>query len=229
MTFHNVCAQNSAIVDEILDLYKNADFNYYEEMYQKYIDEYDIWVEDTFMSTWPEYFYVDGHLLKNDMEPSHKSSHLNLNKEKKMFLLSISFLDMESFSRTDDIYNHIVIDSLSKFVVAIMDDNGKVKGYVNYEYLGSYTKIDEFTHIGNRRKRVIETEKNIMSVLNSFKPEVLLINTGLGDRFYYLKDSKLYVYDIYRKRNMELTKFANEKPLPYLRTFGHRHKQNNYK
>ena len=200
-SFQNIYAQDKAIVNEILDFYNNADLGYYEEMCQKHIDEYDKWVEDSFMTTWPDYFYVDGYAIKNEMEPYHKASHLDLKKEKKQFLLSISFKDMENFSRSDDIYDHIVIDTLRTFVVACMDDNGKVKGYVNYDYLGSYTRVDEFIIVGGKKKRakkMLENEKDVVSALNSFKPQVLLIHRSLGDTFYYIKNSKIYVYDVYR-------------------------------
>ena len=223
MAFQNIYAQDKSIVNEILDYYKNTDFSYFVEKCQKHIDEYDKWVEDSFMATWPEYFFYDGHAIKNGMEPDHKSSHLNLTKEKKQFFLSISFMDMKNLSRTDNIYDHIVIDSLRNFVVACMDDNGKVKGYVNYDHLGSYTKVEEFIFFGkkNKRKKVYENEKNIVSILNSFHPQALLINTGLGHNFYYLKNYKIYVYDLSREKSMELVDFANEMPLVYLRTFGH--------
>ncbi|MBR1400805.1 MAG: hypothetical protein IJ604_13990 [Prevotella sp.] len=227
VSFQNIYAQDKAIVNEILDFYNNADLGYYEEMCQKQIDEYDKWVEDSFMTTWPDSFFIDGYAIKNGMEPYHKASHLDLKKEKKQFLLSISFKDMENFSRSDDIYDHIVIDTLSPFVIACMDDNGKVKGYVNYDYLGRYTRVEEFTLIGGskrRAKKALENDKDVVSALNSFKPQALLIYTGLGNTFYYIKNSKIYVYDVYRKKGIELTEYAHEVPLIYLRTFGRSHK-----
>ena len=201
LLYDNIYAQN--IVEQLKQFYSNADMDCYIAEIQKNVNEY---------------FVLENKIWGLDKIgiPPQK---IELHKEEIVPMLTIQFINTDSFDLNDDIYNYIAIDSSIVFTLAIVDKRMNVKAFANfYCYVCGYLEIYNGLSIKNffKRKYLTHVIKNI----NKQKPEAILYSSALDievlcgiddyNGFMYIKDGKIYVYRVIEKKSYELNDYIRK-------------------
>lgn len=174
------------ITDQLKQFYNNADRDCYLAKIQKNVNDY---------------FVLDNESWGRDKYgiPPQK---IELHKEEIVPMLTIQFVNTDSFNLDDDIYNYIAIDSSIVFTLACVDKRMNVNAFAHFfDGINGYYEFYKDPSI----KRVI---KNIQKQ----KPELILYNhvlCGFHDNngFMFVKNGKIYVYRIDEKDIYELNDY----------------------
>jgi len=124
---------------------------------------------------------------------------IDLHSENAIPLLSFQFVDTDSFTFADNIYDYIAIDSAWCFVFACVDKKQNVKVLIDaFDY-----KVEDSQYLKKMKKVIREIKKQ--------KPDLLLysstLSMGFGwfnNPFGYIKGDKIFIYNMDKKRSYEL-------------------------
>lgn len=186
----NTYAQH--IVSDLQKFYKDADMNHYlGKIQQNMLDCHKAQCE---------YWNVP---------ESTNPPNMDLLKGKTIPMLAVRFVDMESYDSTEDIYNHITIDSTRVFTLACVDKNMTVLAFANY-YDGTYA----YTDVKGERPGQIEKLEQVIKEINNHKPETILFCHSLRtahdlNSFMYIKNNKIYVYRVNEGDTVELNDYVD--------------------
>lgn len=224
---NSVYAQENKVI-ELTNIYKNADYDCYTDLIQKDIDDFTTWLEDSLIpkewnkmqkdiSDWETMMgkrmkrkkyqrkkqeWIDSFM--NFIRPQPK--HVDLRAEKKVFFLSISLRDMDSYQPGENIYDYIIVDSTRTFIVACLDDSLNIKGISDLDDKGSFETVREWVcyhHAGGSRRFDFMNKcpsedlffDDYFKRLLSMDYDVLLYwNQNLHLQYLYIKNGKIYLY-----------------------------------
>jgi len=187
------------IVEQLKQFYENADMDCYIAKIQDNINYC---------------FVIDNQNWGRDKH-GILPQKVELKKNEIVPMVTIQFINTDSFSFNDDIYNYITIDSVIVFTLAIIDKKMKVKAFANFFDDICYYELDkepfENIIVKIRLKQII---KNIYKK----KPELILYCDALRgckgfcgpcdyNGFMFVKNGKLYVYRVVEKDIYELNEY----------------------
>ena len=185
-------------VKEIVHFYTHADVDYYKDVVQKRIDQLDTWIIDTIP-------YIPYSI--NPFEGQYKPSNMNLRQHNSLHFVALELCDMNDYDPlSDDIYNHLKIDSVRSMAFIPMDDDKNAMGITEFFELGTYIDFsengyDESEVFGNyylrERDRILaETLRCFFKKCQTQAVDAFLIfsNFNRRDQFGYAKDGKIYVF-----------------------------------
>jgi hypothetical protein len=190
---NNIYSQN--ITNELIQFSKNADMDCYIAKIQKNINDYFIldnknWGRDKYGIIPPK---------------------IELQKDEIVPMLTIQFINTDSFNLNNDIYNYITIDSTIVFTLACVNKKMKVFAFAHFfDGINGYYEIDKDPQSNNFFKTL--KFKHIISNINKQKPELILychVLSGFQDDngFMYVKNGKIYVYRVIEKDIYELNDY----------------------
>lgn len=187
-----------SIIEQLKQFYKNADMDCYIAKIQKNVNDY---------------FVIDnkiwGH-IKYGIPPQK----IEIHKEEIVPLLTIQFINTDSFNYSDDIYNFITIDSSIVFTLACVDKRMNVSAFANFfDWASGYYEIDKDPSIKNSHERM--KLKHVIKNIKKQKPEIILYSNVLcgfhdANGFMYIKNGKIYVYRIIEKDVYELNDYIRK-------------------
>jgi len=200
-TYQSLQSQN--VVSTLKNFYNNAPFDCYIDKIKKNIlDEYNLSSQGLTLFRKPPV------------------NEINLRSDNTVFMLTIQFVKTESFNYNDDIYNYISIDSSRVFTIACVDKMMNVHAFANY-FEGLYTYYDVKRDHPNRNYLSIKKLSQVIKNIKKHDPELilychtLLSSRGLVGRwddngFMYIKDNKIYVYNVPDGKIFELNDFVHK-------------------
>jgi len=160
-----------------------------------------------------DYFVLDNKIWGRDKYgiPPQK---IEFHKEEIVPMLTIQFVNTDSFNYSDDIYNYITIDSSIVFTLACVDKRMNVKAFAHFfDGVNGYWNIEKIFQYRNffKEKKLNHIIKNI----NKQKPELILYSKVLSDfhdnnGFLYIKNGKIYVYRVIEKDIYELNDYIRK-------------------
>lgn len=189
----NIFSQNK--IEQFRQFYNDADFAYYEQKIQQDLNKFDKW-------------YIDSLPLLDTLSYSKrllfKPNNVDLKNENKIFALAVSLKNKEDPNIYDNIYDHLIIDSLRTFIIVCVDDKMNVTGMTDIEKPGVFIDLkDNFYYSKKNRNRLRKIIKNIKKE----DPEIIMYCYDLFRAFLYLKNNKLYRYDINTEKSQELHEY----------------------
>lgn len=134
-----------------------------------------------------------------------------LRKEEIVPMLTIQFINTDTFNLNDNIYDHITIDSTIVFTLACVDRKMNVYAFAHFfDGVNGYYEIDNDRSIKNffKRKRLKHVIKNILKQI----PDLILYSHVLcgfhdDNGFMFVKDGKIFVFHIEKKGIYELNAY----------------------
>lgn len=193
---NSIYSQN--IIDQLKQFYKNADMDCYINKIQKNVNDF---------------FILDNKNWGRD-KYGILPLKIELHKEEIVPMLTIQFINTETFNFGDDIYNYITIDSCIVFTLACVDKKMNVTAIANFfDGVNGYDDIDKNFKFKNIFMKI--KFKHIIKNINKQKPELILychILNGWSDYngFMYIKNGKIYVYRLYEKDIYELNDYIRK-------------------
>ena len=202
---------------------------FYEEADMKcYLDRIEKNVKDCYKAQC-EYWKVD---------ESVNPPKVNFKKDKMVPMLAIQFVDMENYDYSENIYNHITLDSTRVFTLAYVDDEMNVFAFANY-YDGEYA----YTEVKSERPSDREKLEQVIKNINKHDPEIILFCSSLKgfrdlNSFMYIKGDSIYVYHVNKDDVYELNDYVrqfltvekihslNNTPIPFAYQFFNKDKPN---
>jgi len=190
---NNIFSQN--IIEQLKEFYKNADMDCYIAKIQKNVNYY---------------FILDNQNWGRD-KYGILPQKVEFNKNEIVPMLTIQFINTDSFNINDDIYNYITIDSVIVFTLAIVDKRMNVQAFANFfDGVNGYYEIDKGPSIKNFLEKL--KFKHIVKNINRQKPELILYShvlCGFHDNngFMFVKNGKIYVYRVVEKDIYELNEY----------------------
>jgi hypothetical protein len=189
---------SQGIVYKLKQFYQNADMDCYIAKIQKNVNDY---------------FVLDNKIWGRDKHgiPPQK---IELHKEEIVPMLTIQFINTDSFNFNDNIYNHIAIDSSIVFTLACIDKKMNVTAFAHFfEWASGYYEIDKDPSIKNSHERM--KFKHIIKNINKQKPEMILYSNVLcgyhdDNGFMFVKNGKIYVYRVIEKDVYELNDYIQK-------------------
>jgi len=184
-----------SIIEQLKQFYKNADMDCYIAKIQKNVNDFFI-IEN-------QMFGAD----KYGIQPRK----FEIQKEKIVPMLTIQFVNTDSFNLNEDIYNYITIDSSIVFTLACVDKSMNVTAFAHFiDWVSGYDEIDKDPSIKNFHVRM--KFKHVIKNINKQKPEIILYSNVLrgfydANGFMYIKNGKIYVYRIIEKDVYELNDY----------------------
>jgi len=124
--WNSIHAQN--VIEQLKQFYKKADMDCYIAKIQKNVNDY---------------FVLDNKIWGRDKYgiPSQK---IEFHKEEIVPMLTIQFVNTDSFNYCDDIYNYITIDSSIVFTLACVDKTMIVTAFAHFfDWASGYYEIDK--------------------------------------------------------------------------------------
>ena len=133
----NIFSQNT--VEQLKQFYSNADMDCYIDKIQNNVNEYFALVNKTWASD------------KYNIPPQK----VELNKDEIVPMLTIQFINIDTFNLNDNIYNFITIDSSIVFTFACVDNKMNVNAFVHFfDGVNGYYEIDKDPSIKNIIERI---------------------------------------------------------------------------
>jgi hypothetical protein len=192
--FFCVNSYSQDIINQLKQFHEEADINCYKNKAQNNIKtEYDS-------------LYQWWNITDTTWLPIPK---IDLHKERAIPMLAIQFINTEKFDYSDNIYNYITIDSSIVFTFACTDKKMNVYAFVNFfDGKHVYFEVSGRTKEAQRLKMII---KNI----NKQHPELILFCSALmgfsnNNGFMYIKDGKIFVYNIIDDSIFELNEYIRK-------------------
>ena len=178
-----------SVVQTLKDFYKNAQMDCYVDKINKLI----IYENEFLYNKWSSQY------LEN----------FDLHKEHFIPMLVIRFVNTEKYTYDNNIYDYITIDSARVFTLACIDKKNNVTAFAN-SYLGieAYCKVPK-SHLNKKLKKVIRG-------IYKFHPEVILYCHSLAtlsypfNEFMFIKNGKIFVYDVMTEKALELNIYIKE-------------------
>lgn len=200
-------AQNG-VVAGLVDFYRQADKECYVSLIQKDIDDYNVWLRDSFPLRVANYEYPYNVMFA---KPGGKPTSIRLANENVRLVLRICFRDMDDYNCGDDLYSHIIVDSMYTFSAAVLDGDSAWIGQTDYEEKGSYRDFLDPTHVNYRFVPLMEN--SFRQVWRHFpETDVFLMCDHCSDLLFVRGDSIYTVNHI--KGFTELTKcFSQDFPM----------------
>lgn len=193
---YNIYAQN--ITEQLKQFYKNADMVCYMAKIQKNVNDY---------------FILDNKIWGRDKYGIFPPK-IELHKEEIVPMLTIQFVNTDSYNYNDDIYNYIAIDSSIVFTLACVDKKMNVYAFANFFYWASgYYEFEDDPSFKNICKKM--NFKHIIKNINKQKPEIILYSNVLcgfhdNNGFMYIKNGKIYIYRVIEKDIYELNDYIRK-------------------
>lgn len=128
-------------VKQLHEFVENADMECYRNMIQKDMEDYNKWLRDSFALVIKN--NIESHSRGIFTRPYYSESKIDLKKEHAIYLLCICLFDMKDFSIGDNIYDHIIIDSMYTFTAAIVDHHLNWIGLTDNDDKGSYMDFND--------------------------------------------------------------------------------------
>lgn len=193
--------------EKLLAFYNAADKECYAERIQKDIEDFNAW----FNSYYTPFINkeVDVERTPENFEkvapfpPFYTiSNKINILKERKVYMLAISFVDMDDFGGKDNIYDHIIVDSTRCITVACVDDDNYVKGLSDYGVPGQYVDlIDNLTEsdlTGLWDLKEMNIKKNLVIYADYFGADAILScnSGGVFKYYFFIKGNSIITYDV---------------------------------
>lgn len=183
------------VTDQLLQFYNDADMDCYLAKIQKNINDY---------------FVLDNKIWGRD-KYGILPQRIELHKDEIVPMLTIQFVNTDSFNFNDDIYNYITIDSSIVFTLACVDKKMNVTAFAHFfDGVNGYWNIEKIFQCKNffKEKKLNHIIKNI----NKKDPELILYSKVLSDfhdnnGFMYVKNGKIYVYRVIEKDIYELNDY----------------------
>ncbi|MDR0604703.1 MAG: hypothetical protein LBG80_10410 [Bacteroidales bacterium] len=186
------------IISQLKKFYEEADMDCYLDKAQKniiedYIVQCQWWGIDTIIKPLPQ---------------------IDLNKDNTVPMLTIQFVDTETFNYSDDIYNYITIDSSRVFMFAYIDKKMNVIAFVNF-FDGIYAYFDMSDNKSPFKTKKQRKLKKVIKHINELQPEQILYCSALSgfhddNGFMYIKDGKIYVYRVVEGDIFELNEYIRK-------------------
>ena len=195
---NHIYAQKN-IIETLKDFYDSADKECYIDLLQNEVTKN----YNRLDSLWK---------LQIKSSPPLIRDHKNLT-----FLLNVVFINTESYTYEDNIYDYLAIDSTGVFTLACLNRWKRVHGFFNYQSYSGYasTSKKNLIYCKSCRKSCLKKNKNLRHVIKNImkeKPEVLLYCNELANMinensFLFIKGYKIYVYEINRHIITELNEY----------------------
>lgn len=205
-------------LQQIMDFYLNADREYYVSLAKANTKE-------AIVRHWSSFIPVTPDDTIKFLIPSPDTAAL-FQEQKIIPLLCVEFKDMDEFGENDDVYSHLVIDSMIVFVLAGVDERMRIVNLYHFpdSYLGM-VRLDEKHNLRNcfssymraHMKARRRMRNSLRGVLRE-KPEALLRCPRLGGGgglslscyrdFIYIKAGKAFLYRSSEKKSYELNEYA---------------------
>lgn len=184
------------IINTLKDFYSKADFRCYDQKIQQDLNRFNVWLTDSLP------------ILKSPLFIEYRAANIDLQKEKKIHILAVTFANTENYQYGNNIYNHIIIDSLRTFIVACVDDKMNLTGLTDISEKGTFIDLkDDFYYPRKKRRHSIrQTLKNI----NKENPDLILFCDAFFSSFLYVKNNLIYVYNISDGSKKELNEVVKE-------------------
>lgn len=125
-------------------------------------------------------------------------------------MLAIQFVDMANYDLSENIYDHITLDSTRVFTLACVDGQMNVHAFANY-YDGTYA----YTEVAMERPGDAEKLAAVIRNINRHEPEVILFCHSLKtprdlNSFLFIKGDRMYVYRLKEDDAVELNAYVRE-------------------
>lgn len=186
--------------ESFIEAYNKADKACYQKKIQQDITKFDQWLVDSL----PIYNSVG-------MMPLYMPSGIDLQKEKIIYALAVTFTNTENYSFEDNIYDYLIIDSLRTLVAICIDDKLNIKGITDRGEPGSFLDIrKDNTSFFSKQSR--KQYKELIHNINKDKPELMLFCNEWHSSLWYIKNEKIYSYDPKTRQSKELNEIFRECP-----------------
>jgi len=150
------------------------------------------------------------HLYLRDSMGFFAPLQFELHKKEVVPMLSVNFVNTDSFNIGDNIYDYIAIDSCVVFNLALVDKRMNVTGFAHFwDGVYGYSEYKYLEHNLFKRCKL----KHIIRNINKEEAEVILYChtlrhfTSDNYGFMYIKESKIYVYRVIEKDVYELNNY----------------------
>jgi len=189
------CIYAQHITEQLKQFHENADMDCYLTKIQKNVNDF---------------FVIETQMFGGD-KYGIQPRKIEIQKEKIVSMLTIQFINTESFNLNDDIYNYITIDSSVVFTLACVDKKMNVTAFANFfDGLYGYYEISKDPSIENFCEKM--KFKHIIKNINKQKPEFIIYCNSLrgscdNNGFMYIKNGKIYVYRVIEKDVYELNDY----------------------
>ena len=191
----SLCSQHK-IINQLKDFSANSNLVWYEQKIQQDLNKYDEWLKNSY---------------KNLTSHTYKPADIDLQKENKIFALAVALANTENYDFKDDIYDYLIIDSLRTFIIVCVDDKMNVTGITDLEEPGGFHRLDDLffcSRTKERRNRIRKIIKNI----NKEKPDLILYCENWLGAFLYIKNEKIYIYNLKTRSGREFNEYVRESP-----------------
>lgn len=196
LLFNNNSHSQNNVIMQLKQFYESADMDCYIAKIQKNVNEY----------------FVIGNKMWGNDKYGIPPRNIELHKGEVVPMLTIQFVNTDSFNLENDIYDFITIDSSIVFTLACVDKNMNVKAFAHFfDGVNGYFDIDlSLKNFVNYLKL-----KHVIKNINNQKPELILYNhvlAGFHDNngFMYVKNGKIYVYRVEEKDVFELNDYIRK-------------------
>lgn len=187
-------------VEQIRTFYQDADIDCYKEIIQQGMDAFDKWLVDTLYS-------------KTTLEIWFKPSNIRLQEHDTEHIVRLIPYDMESYGINDNIYDHLIIDSVYSVSLIPLDKRKQPLGITDVqEEPYSFCSFDR----KNMKKDSysIWFKKCIRKLLKTARKKnadaLVQIEPLYNFTYYgYIKDRKLFMVSPRWRKPMELSIIAN--------------------
>lgn len=205
-------------LQQIMDFYMNADKEYYVSLAKANTKE-------AIVRHWSSFIPDAPYDTIQFLIPPPDTAGL-FQEQKIIPLLCVEFKDMDEFGENDDVYSHLVIDSMIVFVLAGVDERMRIVNLYHFpdSYLGM-GRLDEKHNLRNifssymrRHMKARRRMRNSLHRVLREKPEALLLCPRLGGGgglslscyidFIYIKAGKAFLYRSSKKKIYELNEYA---------------------
>lgn len=187
------------IINQFKEFVANADMTCYEQKIQQDLYNLDKWLIDSFPI-----------LNKYGRVTPYKPGNVDLQKERKIFVLAVSLYNTENYNFDDNIYDYLIIDSLRTFIAICVDEKMNVTGITDVDEPGTFYDLkDNFYYWSKKRRNQIRT---MIKNINKENPDLLLFCESWDGSFLYIKGEKIYQYIVKTGKSIEFNKHIRECP-----------------
>jgi hypothetical protein len=191
------CNYAQKVTEQLNQFYKNADMDCYISKIQKNVNDY---------------FILDNKIWGRD-KYSIPPQKIELHNHEVVPMLTIQFVNTDTYNYNDDIYNFISIDSSIVFTLACVDKRMNVTAFANFfVWVSGYYEIGKDPSIKNPFDRM--RYKHVIKNIYKQKPEIILFSHVLcgfhdDNGFMYIKNGRIYVYRPIERDVFELNEYIH--------------------